>query len=255
MPPSLPRFIFSRRGTVAHCCSSELFSRTIVSPSLHSLSTMSPSQEPWWYQPLVTFFTSFGPATIQTCRPASSATNLGSHSHSHVQDMHAANYINTRVPRGRHQLAPQHRSACSQQSMRPRFCKQHVGKYCTSTTFYIYDTRSGDPPLSCLQGQRTVFSPRRKATTSTLARRPGTAVCWRATSSVLVIVAEFGHEVREGAPVVEHEVAHAQEGELVDAAAAVGERALADAAQAGVVVSLQRVLACERHPCTAPRTQ
>lgn len=42
---------------------------------------------------------------------------------------------------------------------------------------------------------------------------------------------------------VEHEVAHAQKSELLQAAAAVGESRVSDAEQAVVVVPLQRVLA------------
>lgn len=48
---------------------------------------------------------------------------------------------------------------------------------------------------------------------------------------------------------VKHEGAHAEEGELVDAAAAVREGALPYAAQAHVVVPLQRILACQWHTC------
>lgn len=53
---------------------------------------------------------------------------------------------------------------------------------------------------------------------------------------------------------VEHEVAHAQECELVDPAAPVRKRTLPDAAQACVVVPLQRVLASEGHPCITSHT-
>lgn len=61
---------------------------------------------------------------------------------------------------------------------------------------------------------------------------------------------ELLHEMGEGAPVVKHEGAHAEEGELVDAAAAIRERALADAAQAHVVVPLECVLAGQGNTCT-----
>ena len=53
--------------------------------------------------------------------------------------------------------------------------------------------------------------------------------------------------MREGVPVVEHEVAHAQEGELLQAprARVQAQRALRNAVKGALVVPLQRVLAAQ----------
>ena len=62
-------------------------------------------------------------------------------------------------------------------------------------------------------------------------------------------------EVREGVPVVKHEVAHAQEGELLQAprARVQAQRALRDAVKGALVVPLQRVLAAQGDACCRGR--
>ncbi len=61
--------------------------------------------------------------------------------------------------------------------------------------------------------------------------------------------AQAVEEAGEGVPVVKHEVAHAQEGELLQAAGArvQAKGALCDAVERIVVVALQRVLAAQGH--------
>lgn len=62
--------------------------------------------------------------------------------------------------------------------------------------------------------------------------------------------AEAGEEGGEGSPVVKHQVAHAQEGELLKAACpgVATHRALCNAVEGVVVVPLQGVLPCQLHP-------
>ena len=78
------------------------------------------------------------------------------------------------------------------------------------------------------------------------------AHAWASSHEALVAGrgAETGQEGGKGGPVVEHDVAHAQEGELLKTARprTPSHRALRNAVEGVVVVPLEGVLPCQLHP-------